>query len=136
MLMVVEPRASGDQRQSEQQVCQRVAGDERDDRRRSVGQSEGDLRRKSEQAARLHVAEGVLLRVLEVESEFEQLSAASVGRRVEDLKVVSGAVLRVVVFVAEGRKAGDADEAQAEIARVVRQLRQSDLSIDADAGIF
>src|SRR5262245_33417952 len=100
MLMVVEPRPPGDQRQSEQQISQRIACYEWDDYRRSVWQPEGDLRRESEQAARLHVAEGVLLRVLEVESEFEQVSAPSVCRRVEDLKVVGRAALRVVEFVA------------------------------------
>ena len=35
-----------------------------------------------------------------------------------------------------GEKPVTRDEAQAEIARVVRQLGQSDLLIDADAGIF
>src|SRR5262245_59142224 len=110
--MVVEPRPACDQRQSEQQVGQRIAGNERDDHWRSLWQPEGDLRRESEQAARLNVAECVLLSVLEIESEFEQLSAASVCRRVEDLKVVGRAALRIVEFVAERRKAGDADEAQ------------------------
>src|SRR5262245_8541347 len=119
MLMVVEPRASSDQRQTKQRVGQCVASNERDDQWRSVGQPDGDLRRERKQAARLHVAEGVLLRVLEVESKFKQLSATRVRRRVEDLKVVGRAALRVVEFVTERRKAGDADEAQTEIALIV-----------------
>ena len=64
------------------------------------------------------------------------MAPARIGCVVQHLERVGGAVLRIVELVAERRKPGHPNEAEAEIARVAGQLRQTDGGVDAGSCVF
>ena len=52
-------------------------------------------------------------------AELHQVLAPRIARAVQNLKHIGGALLRIVVFVAERREARDRYKAQAEVSRVL-----------------
>ena len=90
--MIIQPRASCGNRKAEQQIGKSVARERR-------------LIREGQKAARLNIAESILLQGAKIESEFCEMPAARVADVVEYLKCVGDAFLRIVEFVAEVRKA-------------------------------
>ena len=105
MLCVIDARATGQQGKAEQKIGERVAAYLREGR-------------KLDQAARLHVAESILLHEANVGAKLEQMFAARVGRCVDNLEGVGHAVLRVIAFVAERRESRHGNKTQAKVARI------------------
>src|SRR5437867_8793221 len=90
VLSVVYACPPSHDRKAKQQVGQRNAG---------VGE-----RRKLNHAARLDVAEAVLLDGTEVGAKLEQMAASHIACRVDNLKSVGDGVLRIVALISQRRK--------------------------------
>jgi hypothetical protein len=81
---------AGDRREALKHFSQRIAG-------------EAD---EVDEAARFHVAEGVLLQDTDVGAEFEQAAPTRIAGMIDEFVMIGDAALRVVDFVAEGGEAG------------------------------
>jgi hypothetical protein len=86
-----------------------------------------------DKAARFHVAECVLLQDAVIEAELEEMAAAHPGGDIAELIGVGHTFLRTGIAVAERGETGDGDFRKTEVARVRRQLGQSNLAIEAGA---
>ncbi len=78
---------------------------------------------KRQKSPRLHVAKCVLLNAAKVPAKLHQMSAAGIGRLIQQLETIRHTVLRIVVLVAERRITRHGDVAEPRVARIGRQVQ-------------
>src|SRR5262245_15483196 len=114
MLRIVELGPSRQRRESQQKLSQRVP-------RKTE---------EREETSGLNISERVLLEFSNVRSKFEQMAAARIGRVINPLKNVRGALLWVVVLIPKGGKSGHCNVAQTKIPWIAGKVRQPYLLIN------
>jgi len=117
LLRVIDVGHTRQQRKSEQQIGDSVAGDLR-------------KRRELQASARLDIAKSILLREAQVGAEFHQMTAADIAGVVEHLIDIRNAVLRIIAFITQRGKTGHGNKAESQVAWPIRGGGQANVRIE------